>query len=59
MNITVVRVGDQPLLIWVRDIRGVDAEYDTFDAMLSSLHFGDISDQPAASTSEVAEVSAP
>ena len=62
LRLAVVEVGDQPLLIWVRDIRGVDAEYDTFDTMLSSLRFGepaDIADQPAASSSEVAEVSAP
>ena len=59
LRLAVVEVGDQPLLIWVRDIRGVDAEYDTFDAMLSSLHFGepaDISDRPAASTSETLAV---
>ena len=61
LRLAVVEVGDQPLLIWVRDIRGVDAEYDTFDTMLSSLRFGepDIADQPAASSSEVADVSAP
>jgi hypothetical protein len=35
----VIEVGDRPLLIWVRHIGGVDAEYDTFDAMLTSLHF--------------------
>ena len=61
LRLAVVEVGDHPLLIWVRDINGVDAEYDTFDAMLSSLQFGepaDISDQPAASTSEVVESSA-
>ena len=60
LRLAVVEVGDHPLLIWVRDINGVDAEYDTFDAMLSSLQFGepaDISDQPAASTSEVVESS--
>ena len=28
-----------PLLIWVRDISGVDAEYETFEAMLASLRF--------------------
>ena len=44
LRLAVVEVGDQPLLIWVRDIRGVDAEYDTFDAMLSSLHFGEPAD---------------
>ena len=61
LRLAVVEVGDQPVLIWVRDIRGVDAEYDTFDAMLSSLQFGepaDISDRPAASTSEVVDISA-
>ena len=30
-----------PLLIWVRDVRGADAEYESFDAMLDSLHFRD------------------
>ena len=61
LRLAVVEVGDQPLLIWVRDIVGVDAEYDTFDAMLSSLHFGapaDISEEPATSTSEVVDDSA-
>jgi hypothetical protein len=35
----VIEVGDRPLLIWVRAIGDVDAEYDTFDTMLTSLHF--------------------
>ena len=39
LRLAVVEVGDQPLLIWVRDIGGVEAEYDTFDEMLASLHF--------------------
>ncbi|MGH9136951.1 MAG: TRAP transporter substrate-binding protein [Acidimicrobiales bacterium] len=39
LRLAVIEVGDQPLLIWVRDIRGVEAEYDTFDAMLASLQF--------------------
>ena len=38
MRLAVVEVGDQPLLIWVRDNGGA-AEYDTFDEMLASLHF--------------------
>jgi hypothetical protein len=38
LRLAVVDVGDQPLLIWVRDIGGA-AEYDTFDEMLDSLHF--------------------
>lgn len=57
LRLAVIEVGDQPLLIWVRDIRGVNAEYDTFDAMLASLRFRestDDSDQPAASVETTA-----
>jgi len=38
LRLAVIEVGDQVLLIWVCDIRGVEAEYDTFDAMLASSH---------------------
>ena len=41
LRIAVIDVGDETLLVWVRDIRGAPAEYATFDAMLASLRFDD------------------
>ena len=51
LRLAVVEIGDQPLLIWVRDIGGVDAEYDTFDEMLASLHFRPTTQTPTQSAS--------
>jgi hypothetical protein len=41
LRIAVLDTANGPLLVWVRDTRGAtgEPEYDTFDAMLSSLHF--------------------
>ena len=58
VRLAVVEVGDQPLLIWVRDIGGVESEYDTFDEMLASLHFRqttETSAQPASTASRDSE----
>jgi hypothetical protein len=44
LHAAVIDTGTQPLIIWVRDIRGAgdgSPEYDTFDAMLASLRFLD------------------
>lgn len=43
LRMAVADVGDTPLVIWFRDIRGADdreIEYATFDAMVASLRFG-------------------
>lgn len=42
-RIAVIETDAGPLLVWVRDIRGADdrdLEYESFDEMLASLHFG-------------------
>ena len=60
LRLAVVEVGDQPLLIWVRDIGGA-AEYDTFDEMLASVHFRpttETSAQPASTASSDSEAAA-
>ena len=44
LRMAVIDTGDHTLLVWVRDIAGAgerDIEYDSFDAMLASLRFGD------------------
>jgi Tol biopolymer transport system component len=54
LRLAVVEVGNQPLLIWVRDFRGDEGEYDTFGEMLASVRFLETSNtsaQPATTTS--------
>jgi hypothetical protein len=43
LRLAVIETDAGPLLVWVRDIRGADdrdPEYESFDEMLASLHFG-------------------
>jgi hypothetical protein len=43
LRLAVIETDAGPLLVWVRDIRGADdrdLEYESFDEMLASLHFG-------------------
>ena len=53
LRIAVIDVGDETLLVWVRDIRGAPAEYATFDAMLASIRFDD-ERAPSTTTTTVA-----
>ena len=50
IRLAVIDTDAGPLLIWVRDVRGVDAEYESFDAMLNSLHFRDAAEPTAGDT---------
>jgi hypothetical protein len=39
LRIAVIDAGEETMLAWVRDIRGVPTEYATFDAMLATIRF--------------------
>ena len=39
LRIAVIDAGDETLLVWVRDLRGASAEYESFESMLASIRF--------------------